>query len=187
MDSIRLTTTLLGTPDDLYDAWISGKRHAAMTGSAATSEKKKGGKYTAWNGYISGKHLELDPGKRILQTWRTTEFPDDAPDSRLELRFAQAAHGTKLTLLQSGIPDGQGEMYAEGWQDHYFEPMSRYFVEVTSAGPGKKASTAKAPRSGAAPRGARTAKAGKTGKAGKTPSRKKTKAKKTSGRKSSSR
>ena len=143
MDSIRLTTTLLATPEDVYDAWISSKRHAAMTGSAATSEKRRGGSYTAWDGYISGKHLELERGRRILQTWRTTEFPDGAPDSRLELRLANAPDGTKLTLLQSGIPDGQGEMYAEGWQDHYFEPMSQYFLNTAPARP-PKAKAAKA-------------------------------------------
>jgi activator of HSP90 ATPase len=138
MESIRLTTTLSATPEDIYDAWISSKRHAAMTGGAASSEKRKGGRYTAWDGYISGKHLELEPGKRILQTWRTTEFPDTAPDSRLEVKLAAGPRGTKLTLLQSGIPDGQGEMYAEGWQEHYFEPMSQYFVATAPPAQTKK-------------------------------------------------
>lgn len=144
MESIRLSTTLATTPEDAYDAWLSSKRHAAMTGSAATSEKRKGGSYTAWDGYISGKHLELDPGKRILQTWRTTEFPGDAPDSRLEVRFSTATRGTKLTLLQSGIPDGQGEMYAEGWQEKYFEPMFDYFGKLSPPGPAKRNKSVKA-------------------------------------------
>src|SRR4051794_22400594 len=128
MESLRLTLTLPSTPEDIYDAWISADRHAAMTGSTATSEKRKGGAYTACDGYVSGRHLELEPGKRILQTWRTTEFPEKAPDSRLEIRLTKAGKGTRLTLLQSGIPDGQGEMYTEGWQEKYFDPMTRYFV-----------------------------------------------------------
>jgi uncharacterized protein YndB with AHSA1/START domain len=127
MESIRLTTTLLADPLEVYRAWLSGARHTAMTGGAATSEQRKGGVFTAWDGYISGKHLELEPGARILQTWRTIEFPGGAPDSRLEIRLAKVAQGTRLTLLQSGIPDGQGEMYSDGWQEHYFAPMSRYF------------------------------------------------------------
>jgi activator of HSP90 ATPase len=127
MESLRLSTTLNAEPEDVYDAWISGKRHTAMTGGAATSEKRQGGTFTAWDGYISGEHLEFGPGTRILQSWRTTEFPTNAPDSRLEIRLTKAPRGTKITLLQSGIPDGQGEMYAEGWQDHYFDPMNAYF------------------------------------------------------------
>jgi activator of HSP90 ATPase len=143
MESIRLSTTLIADPEDVYDAWISGKRHAEMTGSAATSEKRKGGSFTAWGGYISGKHLELGPGTRILQTWRTTEFPSNAPDSRLEVRLSKVPRGTQITLLQSGIPDGQGEMYTEGWQDHYFDPMNEYFRKGASKRlPAKKAKAA---------------------------------------------
>lgn len=171
MESIRLTTTLTATPEDVYEAWITGKTHAEMTGSGATSEKRKGGTYTAWAGYISGKYLELDPGTRVLQTWRTTEFPESAPDSRLEVRFAPAPRGTQLTLLQSGIPDGQGEMYTEGWQDNYFDPMSEYFRRTSRAGakkarPAKK--KAKAKPKPAVPRKAARKKTGApTGKAAK--------------------
>ncbi len=127
MERLRLATTLLALPKDVFDAWITAKSHAAMTGSPATSEKKKGGAFTAWDGYISGTHLELVPEKRILQSWRTTEFPAGAPDSRLEVRLARAAKGTRLTILQSGIPDGQSEQYEAGWQTHYFDPMTRFF------------------------------------------------------------
>ena len=35
--------------------------------------------------YIEGKNLELEKDKKIVQKWRTTEFPDDAPDSDLEI------------------------------------------------------------------------------------------------------
>jgi activator of HSP90 ATPase len=141
MESLRLSTTLIADPEDVYDAWLSAKRHAAMTGGAATSEKRKGGSYTAWDGYISGKYLEFGPGTRILQAWRTTEFPTNAPDSRLEIRLTKVPGGTQITLLQSGIPDGQGEMYAEGWKDNYFDPMNEYFRKT--AKPVKSAKSAK--------------------------------------------
>lgn len=133
MERLRLATTLLAHPQDVFDAWVTAKGHAAMTGSPATSEKKKGGAFTAWDGYISGTHLELVPEKRILQSWRTSEFPADAPDSRLEVRLARAAKGTRLTILQSGIPDGQGEQYESGWQTHYFDPMTRFFEATWTA------------------------------------------------------
>lgn len=161
MESLRLTVTLPADPDTVYDAWISAKVHAAMTGGAATSEAKKGGVFTACDNYISGKHLALEPGKRILQSWRTTEFPTSAPDSRLELRLSVLDGGTRLLLLQSDIPDGQSEMYAQGWQDSYFEPMTRYFVMVKDAPkqkPAKKKKAAKkAPAKAAAKASAKKA------------------------------
>ncbi len=134
MDNIRLVTILPATPEDLYDAWLSSLGHTAMTGAPATTEARVGARHTAWDGYISGEHVELEPGRRILQTWRTTEFPETSPDSLLEIVLMEHGDGTRLTLIQNGIPDGQGEKYHEGWQDHYFAPMHAYFAAMRPAG-----------------------------------------------------
>jgi activator of HSP90 ATPase len=126
--TIRLTATIPAKPAVVYAAWLDGKQHSAMTGEKATSQARVGGKFTAWDGYISGTHLELKPGKEIVQAWRSTEFPDDAPDSLLEVRFEAAPRGTKLTLIHSEIPDGQAESYAQGWREFYFAPMKKFFA-----------------------------------------------------------
>ena len=62
-----------------------------------------------------------------MQAWRTTKFPDDAPDSRLEVLLESDGKNTRLTLLHTNIPEGQGEQYSQGWLDFYFEPMKKYF------------------------------------------------------------
>ena len=124
---IRMGTTIPAPPDEVYEAWVTGRKHAAMTGSAATSQARVGGRFTAWDGYISGKHLELAPGERIVQSWRTTDFPPGSPDSRLEVALGPASGGTRLTLIQSEIPEGQAQGYKQGWKEFYFDPMKRYF------------------------------------------------------------
>jgi uncharacterized protein YndB with AHSA1/START domain len=48
-----------------------------------------------------GKNLELDPGKKIVQSWRSTDFPKDAEDSLLEILLEKSGKGTKLTLTHS--------------------------------------------------------------------------------------
>ncbi|HVU03654.1 MAG TPA: SRPBCC domain-containing protein [Polyangiaceae bacterium] len=148
MESLRLTTTLPVTPDRVYAAWASADEHSRMTGSPATGEAKKDARFTAWDGYITGTFVLLDPPRRIVQMWRTQEFPSSNPDSKLEIRFARAPRGCRLMLLQSGIPDGQAEQYAEAWEQFYFEPMNAYFASLPKAKrtePGKKGEK-KAPR-----------------------------------------
>ena len=122
-------------PATVYECWVSAERHAEMTGSAATSEATDGGTFTAWDGYITGTHRKLEPGKRIVQSWRTTEFPPAAPDSTVEIRLSKAPKGTKISVLQSDIPDGQADMYAEGWLKFYFDPMTRYFDSAKNTAP----------------------------------------------------
>jgi activator of HSP90 ATPase len=36
--------------------------------------------------------------------------------------------GVQLTLVHNEIPDGQGESYRQGWEEHYFKPMQEYFT-----------------------------------------------------------
>ncbi len=116
-------------PSEIYQAWLSTKGHTAMTGSPAKVDGKAGGKFTAWDGYIFGTTLELTPNERIVQAWRTTEFPEDASDSRVEIHLEESADGTKITLEHSNMPEGQADDYKQGWEDYYFKPMREYFKE----------------------------------------------------------
>jgi uncharacterized protein YndB with AHSA1/START domain len=145
VERLRLATTFAAEPAELYQAWITGTLHAEMTGAPATSEPAKGGAFTAWGGYITGKHLVLEPSRRVVQTWRTTEFPANAPDSTLEIRISKAGKGSRFAVLQSDIPDGQSDQYAEGWVSHYFDPMTAYFAKTRHSRAKKK----KAAKSGA--------------------------------------
>ncbi len=101
-----------------------------MTGAEAIIDGRIGGQFKTYDGYISGEFLELETDRRILHKWRTTDFPEDAPDSILEIQlFAIDDDGCLIKLIQTNIPEGQGPDYLEGWEDHYFEPMRDYFGE----------------------------------------------------------
>jgi len=112
---------------DIYDAWLSSDGHSAITGSPAQVDGKIGGNFSAWDGYISGSTLDLTPDQRIVQTWRTAEFPDEAPDSHLEILLEEVEGGTKVTLIHTNLPENQSDSYRQGWEDFYFKPMREYF------------------------------------------------------------
>lgn len=127
METITVSEIIPAKPDKVYNAWLSSSEHTAFTGSEALIDAKADGNFSAWDGYITGKTLELEPFRRIVQSWRTTEFPEGSEDSRLEILLEETGGGTKITLNHSDIPDGQGGEYRSGWIDYYFEPMKRYF------------------------------------------------------------
>ena len=122
-----LTATIPAPPRAVYDAWLASRAHSAMTGAAAKVSAKKGGRFTAWDGYISGRNLTLVPGRRIVQAWRTTQFAETDPDSELEILLAPAKTGTRLTLRHRNVPDGHTGYRDGGWRDFYFTPMKAYF------------------------------------------------------------
>ena len=129
-DSIKVSAVIPAPPEKVYAAWLSSKGHAAMTGSAAKITARIGSSFSAWDGYISGKTLEAEPSSRILQTWRTTDFSDEEPDSSLKVLLEKARGGTRVTLVHSKIPAGHGEEYRRGWIDFYFKPMKEYFASL---------------------------------------------------------
>jgi activator of HSP90 ATPase len=129
MESLNLEIVLPGKPEKIFSAWLDSEEHARFTGSAAKIDAWVGGNFAAWDGYISGKTLVIAKPNRIVQAWRTSEFPEESPDSQLELLFNEIPEGTHLILNHTQIPDGQGDDYKQGWLDYYFEPMKAYFKD----------------------------------------------------------
>ena len=115
-------------PVEIYDALLDGRKHSKMTGGKATGSKVAGGKFTAWDGYISGMNLELMPARRIVQEWQTAEWPKGDPPSRLEWSFEPQDGGTRVTMVHSNVPASQADSYRQGWVDYYWTPMKAYFA-----------------------------------------------------------
>jgi activator of HSP90 ATPase len=136
-----LTDVIPASPETIYDAWLDSRGHTAMTGGKAKMSKRVGGKLSAWDGYISGQNIELVPGKRIVQSWRTTKFTKDDADSQITVTLRPVRAGTKITLKHSNVPDGHTSYEKGGWQTHYFEPMKIYFAKRAKLGDRRKPSS----------------------------------------------
>lgn len=126
-NDFTLIVTVHAKAETIYKAWLSTEGHSAITGSPAKVDGTVDGDFAAWDGYIQGMFLELEPNRRILQAWRTAEFPSEAEDSLVEILLEEELGKTKLTLKHWNIPDGQAESYKTGWEDFYFKPMKVYF------------------------------------------------------------
>jgi activator of HSP90 ATPase len=134
----KLSCTLPASPEAVYEAWLDSACHGAMTGAPAAIGGRVGEPYSAWDGYITGKALELVPGKRIVQSWRTSEFEESDPDSTVTIDLEPTKSGTRLTLTHNGVPDGQTDYENGGWRDFYFSPMKAYFARENRARASKK-------------------------------------------------
>jgi activator of HSP90 ATPase len=83
-----------------------------------------GGAFTLFGGYITGRHLELQPGRRLVQAWRAASWE---PGAFSVVRFAlePAPQGCRLSFDHRGFPDSQGPSLAYGWRVHYWEPLAK--------------------------------------------------------------
>ncbi len=139
-----------GTQKERLDAFqVHGRRHhsrrsagslrflAGQQGAQQDDRRRQGAKgFDEGRGHLHGlgrlhhgANLELVPGERIVQSWRSTEFAEADKDSKITVTLKPVAGGTKLTLLHTSVPDGQTG-YQDGWRESYFEPMKAYFAKA---------------------------------------------------------
>jgi len=125
--TIKQKVLIPAKPNEVYNSFIDAAKHTAFTGAKATCDARVGGKFTAWDGYIEGTNLELEKGKRILQEWKTSEWPRGYAPSTVEFSFRRKNHGTELTMIHSKVPRHQADSYRTGWIDFYWKPLKEYF------------------------------------------------------------
>lgn len=121
-----LKTNIDATAKEIYQSWLSSDGHTQMTGGVAEISDKVGDRFTAWDGYIEGENMTLEPFHRIVQSWRTSQFENEEEDSQIEILLNETEGKTELTLIHTKVPES-GEHYIKGWDNHYFQPMKEYF------------------------------------------------------------
>jgi activator of HSP90 ATPase len=120
--TIRQTVQFGVEPDEVYEALMDPKKHADLTGAKATISRKVGGRFSVWDGYAGGKNRELVPGRRIVQSWRASDWPEGVY-STVRFEFTKIKSGTRMSFTQSGIPEEFVQDIKKGWKDFYWAPM----------------------------------------------------------------
>jgi activator of HSP90 ATPase len=109
----------------VYRAILDSKEFAKVTGNPAEIDPEEGGAFSCFGGYITGRHVELIPNKRIVQAWRSKSWP--AGHYSIVI-FDLTADGlkTKLVFDQGGAPEDEIAHLEKGWGEKYWEPLKKY-------------------------------------------------------------
>jgi activator of HSP90 ATPase len=127
--SLRQTATFAASPEKVYQLIMDSKKHAAFTGSNATISTKVNGKFSVFDGYCHGYNIELIEGKKIVQAWHFAEegWPDDH-FSLCTFLLEPIGDKTKLTFLQTGVPEGTVDSLKDGWKQYYWGAIKTYLA-----------------------------------------------------------
>jgi uncharacterized protein YndB with AHSA1/START domain len=113
-------------PEEVYEALTNAKIYSEFTRDKFSGVAKIGEKFTVYD--ISGKYLELEKGKRIVEEWVNSSWPKGAAPSKVELTFKGTPKGTEVTLVQSNLPMEVDEDYLlEGWTEYFWDRLNKYF------------------------------------------------------------
>jgi activator of HSP90 ATPase len=125
MSSIHQEVSLTAAPERIYRALVDSREFAELTGAPATGDGAEGAAFSAFGGHITGRHIELLPGKRVVQAWRAKAWPEGLYSiARFELQAD--GKGTKLVFDHDGFPEAMREHLATGWQTNYWDKLAKH-------------------------------------------------------------
>jgi activator of HSP90 ATPase len=125
--SIHQEVVIKGSPKAVFKILLSSKKFEEMTGGRkAKISKDEGGVASLFGGAIHARNIELVPGKRIVQAWRSADWPEGVYSI---VRFELTTDGanTKLALDQVGHPADTAPHLEKGWHEMYWNPMNKMF------------------------------------------------------------
>jgi activator of HSP90 ATPase len=125
---IEQTVKFSCSPEALFEMYMDSAKHSASTGAAAQVTRRVGGRFTAFDGALSGRNLLIVPNRLIVQAWRSTAFKRDDPDSILVLEFSKTGGGAKVHMVHANVPAQDHQGVSKGWPKFYWKPWKAYLA-----------------------------------------------------------
>jgi activator of HSP90 ATPase len=127
---IRQTAVLPASADRLFDMYIDPSTHQAITGGFVEIGDERGSKFKAFDGALTGTILEVIKPRLIVQSWRSSAFKADDPDSTLILNFTQEGDEGRIDLIHLDVPDHDFDGVTQGWEKYYWTPWRAYLASM---------------------------------------------------------
>ena len=118
--------TLPAGREEIYNALTNKVMLEIWTGEPAEMSEEPGSDFSLWDGSITGKNLEFEKDKKIVQQWY---FEGQEEPSIVTIKLHPHKKGTSVELKHTNIPDSAYENITEGWEHEYFAALSQLFEE----------------------------------------------------------
>ena len=115
------------SPQRIYEILLDSKQFAAFTGMPAEIDPKPGGALKIFGGLVVARNIELIPGQRIVQAWRSEGW-DKGVYSVVRFELKPHGQGTLLVLDHTGFQEGKFDSLNAGWPPRYWNPLKKYLA-----------------------------------------------------------
>ena len=126
MKSYKKYYIIPASPEDVYLALTNPLTIQLWTGDVAEMSTEPGAEFSLWDSSITGKNLEFEVNKKILQEWY---FGEQEEKSIVTIKLHTDSKGTSVELRHTNIPDADYEDIIEGWNESYFGALREFYEE----------------------------------------------------------
>lgn len=110
---------VLLTDSNFVDEW---------SGTTSLIEKKVGGKFSMFDGWVEGKILKMT-NDELAYTWKPNSWGEDTLASEVHYKLVPADHGTEVLVTHTNFPNEEEmKSHSTGWEKHFFGPIGEYLA-----------------------------------------------------------
>lgn len=97
-------------------------------GGVTEFSEKPGGKFVYLDGTVEGSNLYLQTNRRLLQSWRVSDWPAGKNSTVRINAEPEGQNGTQLIVVQQDVPPNFLKKTDELWSLHFWKPMGGVLV-----------------------------------------------------------
>lgn len=124
MKSFKKYYLISAPPEDVYLALTNPLTIQLWTGEEAIMSTEPNSEFSLWEGSISGKNLEFETNKKIVQEWY---FGEQEEKSIVTIKLHPHDAGTSAELRHTNIPDTDFDDIVDGWNNAYFGALQDFY------------------------------------------------------------
>jgi activator of HSP90 ATPase len=139
--SIKQQATIPASPTEVYAILADAEALSALSGMSGQADRSEGEEFSAFDGHVTGRQIDLVQDQRLVQAWR---FPVWEPGRYTIVRFTLEAEvgGTLLIIDQHGEPEQSDVLGChQTWHDHlednwptfYLTPLTKHFGDQATS------------------------------------------------------
>jgi activator of HSP90 ATPase len=119
---IRQSITIKARPHEVFEMLMDSEKHSLLTGHKVYISRRIGGRVETNDESIVGQNLELVTDRKIVQTWRDNRWPKEY-HTKVTFLLDQHDGETRLTFVQTGVPEEDYESLKLSWYENYWKPL----------------------------------------------------------------
>lgn len=113
------------SPEDVYAALTNPITIQLWTGERAIMSTTPGSEFSMWEDSITGKNLEFEENKKVVQQWY---FGDEPEPSIVTIKLHPHKQGTSVEVKHTNIPDQDYDDIVEGWNFNYMGSIIDFYL-----------------------------------------------------------
>lgn len=133
MPQYSVSASFAASPAEVFRALTDARRVRQWSGQSGRVPKTIGGAFSWFDGWVTGRVLAFEEGKRLAMTWAVSEWPDGTPASIVRMTFSGTAKRTRLRIGHLGLPNArESASHKKGWEEFVFGPLRVHLASRTA-------------------------------------------------------